>query len=199
MKGIIMKKIQVLVLVTVLFFAVYGCAQRQPVLEATEAPPPPPVVKAPEEPPAPRTEAPLPPFVSQKPDLEIWANLGKTCSGETFYKKEIKKLANDVIVVSTYKIISEDFRLDTVQQMEKSDSQRSKLYKRYDHNIRVDEIDCKKSTYRLREVSDYDDMGNLLANSSYENEPWQRIPVLTGLDALRKKFCTPADFSQKGK
>ncbi len=194
-----MKKIQALVLAGILFFAFYGCAQRQQVPAVPEAPPPPPVVKAPEAPPAPKTEPPLPPFVSQKPDLEIWANLGKTCSGETFYKKEIKKLANDVIVVSTYKIISEDFRLDTVQQMEKNDSQRSKLYKRYDHNIRVDEIDCKKSAYRLREVSDYDDMGNLLANSSYENEPWQRIPVLTGLDALRKKFCTPADFSQKGK
>ena len=193
MKGIIMKKIQALVLAGILFFTFYGCAQRQQVPVVTEAPPPPPVVKAPEATPE------LPPFVSQKPDLEIWAHLGKTCSGETFYKKEIKKLSNDVIVVSTYKIISEDFRLDTVQQMEKNDSQRSKLYKRYDHNIRVDEIDCKKSAYRLREVSDYDDMGNLLANSSYENEPWQRIPVLTGLDALRKKFCTPADFSQKGK
>lgn len=188
-----MKKIQALVLAGILFFTFYGCAQRQQVPVVTEAPPPPPVVKAPEATPE------LPPFVSQKPDLEVWAHLGKTCSGETFYKKEIKKLSNDVIVVSTYKIISEDFRLDTVQQMEKNDSQRSKLYKRYSHNIRVDEVDCKKSAYRLKEVSDYDDMGNLLANSSYENEPWQRIPVLTGLDAIRKKFCTPADSSQKRK
>ena len=193
MKGIIMKKIQALVLAGILFFTFYGCAQRQQVPVVTEAPPPPPVVKAPEATPE------LPPFVSQKPDLEIWAHLGKTCSGETFYKKEIKKLSNDVIVVSTYKIISEDFRFDTVQQMEKSDPKRSNLYERFDHNIRVDEIDCKKSAYRLREVSDYDDMGNLLASSSFENEPWQKIPVLTGLDALREKFCTPSAPSKKGR
>ena len=192
MKGIFMKKIQALVLAGILFSAFYGCAQRQPVPETTEAPPPPPVVQAPEAPPEPP-----PPLVSQKPDSGLWVHLGKTCSGETYYKKEIKKLSNDVIVISTYKIISEDYRFDTVQQMEKSDPKRSNLYERFDHNIRVDEIDCKKSAYRLREVSDYDDMGNLLANSSYENEPWQKIPVLTGLDALREKFCTPSAPSKK--
>jgi hypothetical protein len=189
-----MKKTQMLVFSAVLFFMLYGCAQSPPVPVVPE--PPPPVAEAPKPPPPP-SAAVVPPFISQKPDPNVWERLGKTCSGETFYKKEPPQSSGGVIFVATYKIISEDFRLETAEEMKKNDPGRARLYQRYDHNIRVDEIDCAKSTYRAREVTDYDDMGNVLARSHFDNEPWRKVPVLTGLDALREKFCRPSSSVKK--
>jgi hypothetical protein len=189
-----MKKTQMLIFSAVLFFMLYGCAQSPPMPVAPEPPQTATEVPQPLPPPS---AAVAPPFISQKPDPNVWERLGKTCTGETFYKKGTPQTSGGVTSVATYKVISDDFRLEMVEEMKKTDPERSRLYQRYHHNIRVDEIDCAKSTYRVREVTDYDDRGNVLAHSRFDNEPWRRVPVLTGLDALREKFCKPSSSAKK--
>jgi len=128
-------------------------------------------------------------ITSQLPDSNVWEHLGKTRSGDCYYSKTIIKKSSDIISVQTYKIVTEDLRKDTIEEVKKSDLAKSKKYQYYEHNIRVDEIDCQKKLYRVTESIDYDDNGNVLNRFTYTNEPWKSIPVLTGQDSLREKFC----------
>lgn len=130
-----------------------------------------------------------PAVISKKPDSNVWGHLGKTRSGDSYYKKTSINKSSGIIEVRTYKIVAEDFRKAAVEEAKKNDPAKSIKYRHYDHNIRVDEIDCRKNLYRVVESIDYDDHGNVLESYAYKNEPWKSIPVLTGLDAMREKFC----------
>jgi len=130
-----------------------------------------------------------PVMTPKKPDSNAWEHLGKTRSGDCYYNKASVSKSSHVIEVRTYKIVTQDFRKAAIEEVKKNDPANSIKYHNYDHNVRVDEIDCQKNLYRVTESIDYDVHGNVLDHFRYANEPWRSIPVLTGLDTLRGKFC----------
>lgn len=171
--------------VLVLFWFV-GCVKSPSVPPADRKPEAKPQIA--ETPKAPQAAA-RPAVIPQKPDSNVWEHLGKTRSGDTYYNKVNVMPSSGIIAVSTYKMVSDDFRQQTIEEVKKNDPEKFTQYQRYDHNIRVDEIDCRQNLYRVKETTDYDDQGNVLNSYQFKNEPWRSIPVLTGLDTLRGKFC----------
>ena len=133
------------------------------------------------------------------PDSHVWEHLGKTRSGDTYYAKTIVTTSSGLISVSTYKIVTDDFRKQTIEEVKNDNLKKSIKYQNYEHDVRIDEIDCKNNRYRVKEVTHYDDKGNVLDSYQYKNEDWKNIPVLTGLDVLREKFCVPQKKPSKRK
>ena len=181
-----MRKIRLVLFSLVIALVLAGCVKSPSVSVKDEPKAEPPKAKTA----ASQPEIVKPVFVTPKiPDSKTWASLGKTRTGETFYNKTVVAKSADVIFVSTYKIVTDDVRKQTIEDVRKYDSDKAGKYARYEHDVRVDEIDCKNGRFRVKEVTHYDNAGNVLDSYSYSNEPWKGIPVLTGLDTLREKFC----------
>ena len=125
------------------------------------------------------------------PDSKEWESLGKTRTGECFYKVTGTDNATGIVTVSTYKIVSDHYRKSTIEKWQKDHSELAKKYENFDHNVRIDEIDCKNKQYRMKEIADYDNKGEVLHVSPHRSQEWQHIPILTGLDKLRQKLCAP--------
>lgn len=125
------------------------------------------------------------------PDSKEWEPLGKTRTGECFYKVTGTDNATGIVTVSTYKIVSDHYRKSTIEKWQKDHPELAKKYEKFDHNVRVDEIDCKNKRYRMKDIADYDNKGEVLHVSPHHSQEWQHIPILTGLDKLRQKLCAP--------
>jgi hypothetical protein len=125
------------------------------------------------------------------PDSKEWEPLGKTRTGDCHYKVTSTDNASNIVTVSTYKIVNDYYKKSMIEKFQKTHPELSKKYENLDHNIRVDEIDCKNKRYRMKEIVDYDDKGQILQVSPHNNPEWQKIPILTGLDKLRQKLCAP--------
>ncbi|MBP1710655.1 MAG: hypothetical protein H6Q49_857 [Deltaproteobacteria bacterium] len=125
------------------------------------------------------------------PDSKEWEPLGKTRTGDCYYKVKRTDDASNIVTVSTYKIVTDDYRKNTIEKLNKLHPDLSKNYENFDHNIRVDEIDCKNKRYRMKEIVDYDNQGQVLRVNPHHDQEWQHIPILTGLDKLRQKLCEP--------
>ncbi len=123
------------------------------------------------------------------PDSKEWEPLGKTRTGDCYYKVTNMDNASNIATVSTYKIVTDDHRKSTIEKLNKLHPDLSKNYENFDHNIRVDEIDCKNKRYRMKEIVDYDNQGQVLRVNPHDSQEWQSIPILTGLDKLRQKLC----------
>lgn len=187
MKGINMKKIHLVIVFPILItFLLSGCVKGTSVPVDQKPDIKPQIIEATKVPPQ-IVERPI--ITPEKPDSNVWEHLGKTRSGDTYCNKINSTSSSGIISVSTYKIVTEDFRQQTMEEAKKNYPEKIMQYQRYDHNIRVDEIDCQKNMYRVKEMVDYDDKGNVLNCYQYENEQWRNIPVLTGLDTLREKYC----------
>lgn len=206
-KGRMMIKKSVMVLLSIAaLFVLAGCIQdlffavkeEPPVVQPASPPPP---VAAPEAalPPAAPAVEERPVVIPVKPDAEVWEFLGRTRSGDTYYNKTATPVSGDIISVTTYKIITEDYRNQTIDEKKKNSPQQSVKYQRYEHNVRIDEIDCALKRYRVKKVTHVDDQGNVLDRYAYENEDWKTIPVLTELDMLREKLCPLPKKSKKKK
>lgn len=125
------------------------------------------------------------------PDSKEWEPLGKTRTGECFYKVTGTDNTTGIVTVSTYKIVNDHYRKSTIEKWQKDHPELAKKYENFDHNVRVDEIDCKNKRYRMKEITDYNNKGEVLHISPHQNQEWQHVPILTGLDKLRQKLCAP--------
>ncbi len=182
-----MKKISFVIILPVLvIFLLAGCV-KSPSVPVEQKPDVKPQIAEPVKPEPQKVEQAT--VVPQIPDSRVWGHLGKTRSGDTYYNKVNVTPSSGIISVSTYKILSDDYKEQVMAEVRKNDPEKLAQYQRYDHNIRVDEIDCQRNMYRVKETTDYDDQGNVLSSYQFKNEQWKSIPVLTGLDTLREKYC----------
>ncbi|MHB8138006.1 MAG: surface-adhesin E family protein [Smithellaceae bacterium] len=131
------------------------------------------------------------------PDSSEWELLGKTRTGEVYYKKAKIVDSSNLMLVTTYKIVADDHRKEMIEKMMKNDVNLAKKYQNYEYNIRQDEIDCKNRMFRMIESIDYDNQGQVLIIRTAENKDWHKVPILTGVDKLCQKLCVaekkPAD------
>lgn len=188
-----MKKISSVVFLSfVMILLLAGCltslsvpVKDEPIVKAT-TPEPPLVVKPPEiEPPV------VEPIVITPciPDSKVWEPLGRTKSGDNYYNKTIISKSFSIVSVSTYKIVADDFRQRAIEEVKKYNLAKSIKYQYYEHDVRLDEIDCKNRRYRVKELTHYDDKGNVLDGYLLNNEEWKEIPILTAHHILLEKFC----------
>jgi hypothetical protein len=68
------------------------------------------------------------------------------------------------------------------------DLELSEKFHNYDHSIMLSEIDCKNKKFRLKQMIDYDDKGDLLKNIIYDTDSSNFIPGSLP-DTLYQKIC----------
>lgn len=183
-----MKKISSVILSFAMILLLVGCLS-VPVKDEPKVEPPNVKATTPE---PPKIEAPIvePIVITPSiPDGKVWELLGRTKSGDNYYNKTIITKSSNIISVSTYKIVADDFRQRAIEEVKKYNLEKSIKYQYYEHDVRVDEIDCKNRLYRVIKLTHYDDKGNVLDGYALNNEQWKSIPILTAHHILLEKFC----------
>jgi len=195
MKGANMKKIYAVVYIFILVvFLLAGCAKepsvtKKDVPKVKEPPPAPVVVKKPPVAPPPPVVEKLPDIVRSVPDSKVWVRYGKTKMGENYYNQTNIARSSNVATVTIYRVVTDLCRKQMVEEVKKYNPQKSVKYHYYEHDVRVDEIDCGNQKWRVKELLHYDDKGKVLDHHTYENEPWQNIKFVTDHHTLQKSIC----------
>ncbi|MGP8154642.1 MAG: surface-adhesin E family protein [Smithella sp.] len=119
------------------------------------------------------------------PDSKVW----KYFSDNIYYNKTNITKSSDIIFVSTYNIIRDDFRKHKIEEIKKNDLEKSIKYQHYDHKVVWSEINCKKRLTRTKKYIDYDDNGKVLYSYTYKSREWKKnVPESIG-ENLHEKFC----------
>lgn len=202
-----MKKIHWAVFVFFLVvFLLAGCAKAPSVTKkdepkVKEPPPAPVVVKKPPvapPPPAPVIEK-LPEIARSVPDRKMWVRYGKTKMGENYYNQTNITRSSNIATVSIYRVVTDLCRKQMVEEVKQYNSKKSLKYHHYEHDVRVDEIDCRNQKWRVKELIHYDDKGKVLDHYIYENEPWQNIKFVTDHHTLQKSICVAEEKPRAAK
>lgn len=202
-KGVDMKKIRLAIYIFFLVvFLLAGCAKGPTVTKkeepkVKERPPAPVVVKKPSVAPPPPPAAPviekLPDVVRSVPDDKVWVRYGKTKMGENYYNKANIARSSNVATVTIYRVVTDQCRKQMIEDVKKYNPQKSVKYHYYEHDVRVDEIDCRNQKWRVKELAHFDDKGKVLDRYTYENEAWQTIKFVTDHHTLQKSICVAED------
>lgn len=197
MKGIDMKKIHLVVCIFFLIvFLLAGCAKGPSVTKKDE-----PKVKEPlpaqvlvKKPPV----APFPPasvieklpdIVRSVPDRKVWVRYGKTKMGENYYNQANIARSSNIATVTIYRVVTDHCRQQMVEEVKKYNPKKSVKYHYYEHDVRVDEIDCGNQKWRVKDLILYDEKGNVLDHHTFENEKWENIKFVTDHHTLQKSIC----------
>ncbi|MBN1366001.1 MAG: hypothetical protein JW976_14425 [Syntrophaceae bacterium] len=135
---------------------------------------------------------------SKQPNPKEWESLGTTGNGHYFNKTNISK-SPDIISVWTYHVVTNDERKKSVKFIKKYDLEKSIKFQKYDHNVILMEIDCKKRLYRGKTFIYYDNMGKVLEKDSHENSQMENIQPESPIEGLYKKVCVTQEKSFKKK
>jgi hypothetical protein len=195
-KGADMKRIHLVLYFFLIVFLLAGCAKGPSVTKKEEpklkeTPPAPVVLKKPPvapPPPAPAIEK-LPEIARSIPDSKVWVRYGKTKMGENYYNKTNITRSSDVATVNVYRVVTDSCRKQMVEEVRKYNPKKSIKYHYYEHDVRVDEIDCRNQKWRVKELIHYDEKGKVLDHHTYENEPWEKIKFVTDHHTLQKSIC----------
>ena len=135
---------------------------------------------------------------SEQPNPKEWESLGTTSDGHYFNKTNIAKSPN-IISIWTYHVVTNDEREKSVELIKKYDLEKSIKFQKYDHNVILMEIDCKKRLYRGKKFIYYDNMGKVLENDSHENSKMENIQPESPIEGLYKKVCATQEKPLKKK
>ncbi len=197
-----MKKIRLVIFLSlVIIFLVVGCVKSPSVPVKDEPSVKPPMVE-PSHAKTQTSESTIlkPPRVASRiPDSNVWEPFGKTKTGDNYYNKTNITKSSNIVSVSTCKIVTDDCRKQTIEAVKKYDLEKSIKYQNYDREVVLWNIDCKNKRSKVKEVIRYDDQGNVLDSSTFKNEEWENILVLTGTDSLRKILCVAQEKPLKKK
>lgn len=138
-----------------------------------------------------------PVLVSVKPDSNVWEYYWKNLY---YNKKNITKSSN-IVSVWSYQIVSDEGKKEMIDNVKEFYNPETALkYQNYDHNLYLDEIDCKKKLTRLKEIIHCDDKGNVINSHKFgNNKEWKSIPHETILEVLYNKVCLKPNKSLKKK
>ncbi|KUG23806.1 hypothetical protein ASZ90_006402 [hydrocarbon metagenome] len=136
-------------------------------------------------------------FISAKPDSTVWEYYWKNL----YYNKKNITRSSNIVSVWSYQIVSDAGKKEMIDNVKEFYNQAASLkYQNYDHNLYLDEIDCKKKLTRLKEIKHCDDKGNVLNSHKFSNnKEWKSIPRETILEVLYNKVCVKPDKPLKKK
>jgi hypothetical protein len=118
--------------------------------------------------------------------------LGKSweyLSDNVYYNKRNITKSSNMISVWTYNIVTDDFREQKIEAIKKNDSEKSRKYQYYDHNVVLSEINCRKKLARTKMYVDYDDAGEALYSYTYKSREWKDITPGSSGEKLYQKLC----------
>jgi hypothetical protein len=122
--------------------------------------------------------------LSEQPDSQKWVFFADNC----YYNKNFTKSSN-ILSVWTYITVTDDFRKETIQDIKKDDFNKSIRYKNYDYIVSLNEFDCTKKRFRMKEFMDCDYDGNILEHITTDNNNWENITPGSSFDKLYEKVC----------
>lgn len=189
-----MKKIYAVVYIFILVvFLLAGCAKESSITrkdepKVKESPSAPVVVEKPSVSPPPVSEK-LPDIVRSVPDNKVWVRYGKTKMGENYYNQTNITRSSNIVTVTLYRVVTDLCRKQMIEEVKKYNPRKAVKYHYYEHDVRVDEIDCKNQKWRVKDLIHYDDKGSILDHYIYENEVWQNIRFVTDHHTLQKSIC----------
>lgn len=133
--------------------------------------------------------------LSEQLDSQKWVFFADNC----YYNKNFIQ-SDKIISIWTYFMVTDDFRKETIQEIKKDDLKKSMHYQTYDYIISLNELDCRKRLFRMKEFMDCDYDGNILDHVMNNNKNWERITLGSSFDKLYKKVClTGKKLSRKKK
>lgn len=133
---------------------------------------------------------------SEQPNPKIWAPF----KYNSYYNKKIITKSPDVLLVWTYKTMTDDTRKKRVEEVKKYDLEKSIKYQNYHHETVLWNIDCKNKLILMEEFIDFDKNGKVLDRYRYNNSEWESIMPNSGGERLYQNACiTPQKPSKKKK
>jgi hypothetical protein len=128
----------------------------------------------------------LPPICfAEQPNPKIWEPL----KFNSYYNKKIITKSPDVLLVWTYKTMTDDTRGKRVEEVKKYDLEKSIKYQNYHHETVLWNIDCKNKLILMEEFIDFDKNGKVLDRYRYNNSEWKSILPNSGGEKLYQHVC----------
>lgn len=132
---------------------------------------------------------------SQQPNPKIWEPFGYN----SYYNKKIITKSPDILLVWTYKTVTDDMREKRIEEVKKADPAKSIQYRNYHHECFLWEIDCKNRKIMTKEFIDFDKDGKVIDRYRYDDGGWESIISGTGAERLYQKACLPEKIPSKKK
>jgi len=126
-------------------------------------------------------------WCADQPNPKIWEPL----NSYFYYNKKVITKSPGFLLVWTYKTIPEDIREKTIEDVRKTNPEKSIKYKDYHHETVLWEIDCNAKLIRTEEFIDFDKDGKVLDRYRGHPSEWNRIFAKTGGETLYRKACLP--------
>ncbi len=124
---------------------------------------------------------------ADEPNPAIW----KPLKNSFYYNKKIITKAPGIVLVWTYKTITDRARAKIIEDVKKYDPEKAVRYQDYDHETALWEIDCHAKLVRTEEFIDFDKSGKVLERYRTNPSDWVGINPKTGADHLYQKACFP--------
>jgi len=123
--------------------------------------------------------------LADQPDPKIWEPL----QWNVFYNKKMITKSPGMLLVWTYKAITEEARGKRIEEVGKYDPEKSIPYKEYHHETVLWEMDCANRLIRTEEIIDFDKHGKVLDRHQYDRPEWVNIIPKSGAKRLYQNAC----------
>jgi hypothetical protein len=127
--------------------------------------------------------------ISKELNPETWNEVWEFYERTHFYNKTKIVNSSDITSVWVYKIMTDDDRAKIIEIVKRHDLEKSEKFKDCDHQLILEEIDCQKRLYRVKELAYYDDMDKVLENNNYPDNKWVSIPPSSIVEELYNRTC----------
>jgi hypothetical protein len=126
--------------------------------------------------------------LSESPNPKIW----KPLSTSYYYNKTIITKAPGILLVWTYKMVTDDIRMKRMEELKKYDPDKSSKYESFHHETFLWQMDCPGRKIRMEEYIEFDKDGKVLDRYRYQNPEWQTVYPKTGGNELLQTVCFPS-------
>ncbi len=124
---------------------------------------------------------------AEPPNPKIWEPL----QYHLFYNKKMITKSPGILLVWTYKTITDDARENRIEEVKKYNPEKSIKYKKYHHETVLWEINCANRLIRMEEIIDFDKNGKVLDRHQYDHSEWASIIPKSGSERLYQNACRP--------
>jgi hypothetical protein len=124
---------------------------------------------------------------SEEPNPKIWKHFGN----HSYYNIKIITASPGIILVWTYKTITDNIKASRIEEIGKYDSEKSTKYQNYHHENILWNIDCTNRSIKMEEFIDFGANGEVLDRYIYRHSQWYNIVPKSGAEQLYQNVCFP--------
>ena len=123
--------------------------------------------------------------LAEQPNPKIWEPL----QYNSFYNKKIITKSPGILLVWTYRTITDEARENRIEEVKKYAPEKSIKYKEYHHETVLWEMNCANRLIRMEEIIDFDKNGKVLDRHQYDPREWVSIIPKSGGERLYQNVC----------